>query len=318
MADRTTLRGARVVVTGADGQLGRFLVPALVAAGARPVGFGHRESPGVDRVVDVTDARAVADALAGVVPDFVVHAAAYTDVDGCERDPARADAVNRDGAANLAAAAAAAGAHLVMVSTDFVFAGDGGAPYPEDAPTDPISVYGRSKRDGELAVLATNPGFAVARTAWLYGGAGKHFPRTILTLLRDRGTVEVVTDEAGSPTFAGDLAGTLVALIAARAAGVFHLANAGRASRFAFARAVAQEAGLDPERVRPTTSAAFLAKYPLPARRPADSTLANRRAAALGIALRPWEEAVAEYVPRLTRELGIRPDDRQPVGDPTP
>jgi dTDP-4-dehydrorhamnose reductase len=295
----------RVVVTGAGGQLGSALRGALTAVGASIVGVGARQAAGIDRVVDVTDADAVRQAFATELPDAVIHAAAYTDVDGCERDPERAHAVNADGARHVAEAARAAGAYLIAVGTDFVFSGNGGAPYAEDAPTGPLSAYGRSKLAGEEAVLATDPTFAVARTAWLYGGSGKHFPRTVLTVLRDRGGMEVVTDESGNPTLADDLAEGLVGLLDQRGAGVFHLVNEGCTSRYELARAVASAAGLSPDLVRPTTTADFLAKYPLPAKRPADSALVNIRAAALGIRLRPWRDAVVAYTPRLADELGL-------------
>jgi dTDP-4-dehydrorhamnose reductase len=301
------LGGQRVLVTGAGGQLGSYLLPALARTGAIPVGLGSRPGAGIDVVVDVADRAAVQVAVAAAGPDAIVHAAAWTDVDGCERDPERAEAINAGGSRHIAEAADGAGAYLIMVSTDFVFPGDGDAPYVEDAPPRPLSVYGGSKRAGEEAVLATCAGGAIARTAWLYGGSGKHFPRTVLTVLRDRGAIEVVADEAGSPTFAGDLAAALVALLAVQGAGIFHLANAGRATRFDLARTVAAAAGLDPSAVAPTTTAAYLAKYPLPARRPMDSTLANTRAAAIGIALRPWEAAVAAHVPRLAAEVGLVP-----------
>ncbi len=294
-----------VLVTGAAGQLGGYLRPALAAAGYTVAGLGSRPGSGVDLVVDITDAAAVRDAVRTVQPAVVVHAAAYTDVDGCERDPARAEAVNADGAAHAAAAAHATGAYLVGVSTDFVFAGDGGAPYQEAAPTNPVSVYGRSKLAGEAAILAADPAFAVGRTAWLYGGAGKHFPRTVLSMLRDRGAMEVVADEAGNPTWAADLSASLVALVDVRGSGLFHLVNAGRATRYELAREVAAVAGLDPSAVHPTTTAEFLARYPLPARRPPDSSLGNARAAALGIVLPPWQEAIQTYIPRLAVELGI-------------
>lgn len=289
------LAGQRVLVTGAAGQLGGYLRPALTAAGATVIGADSRAGEGVEHVVDITDAAAVRAAFATARPDAVIHGAAYTDVDGCERNPDLAEAVNGAGAANVAAAARAVGAYLVAVGTDFVFPGDGGAPYAEDAPPDPVSVYGASKLAGERAVLAADPAFAVARTAWLYGGPGKHFPRTVVNMLRQRGGMEVVDDEAGSPTFAGDLATALAQLVAARGAGIFHLANAGRATRYQLARAVAAAAGLDPSLIRPTTTAAFLAKYPLPAKRPPDSTLVNTRAAALGIRLRPWPDALVAY-----------------------
>ncbi len=295
-----------VLVTGAGGQLGGYLRPALADAGYTVVGLGARPGSGVDLVVDITDAAAVHQAVRTAQPGAVVHAAAYTDVDGCERDPARAEAVNADGAAHVAAAARATGAYLAGVGTDFVFAGDGGAPYREESPTHPVSVYGRSKLAGEAAILAADPGFAVGRTAWLYGGAGKHFPRTVLTVLRDRGTIEVVADEAGNPTWAADLAASLVSLVGVRGAGLFHLVNAGRATRYELAREVAAVAGLNPSAVQPTTTAEFLARYPLPARRPPDSSLVNARAAALGIVLPPWQAAIRAYAPRLAAELGIR------------
>lgn len=303
----TDLGGRRVLVTGAGGQLGGELRRALAASGAEVVGLGGRPGPGIDVVADVTDAAAVRAAMANAAPFGVIHAAAWTDVDGAERDPERAMTVNGDGSRRVAEAARALGAGVVAVGSDYVFAGAGNAPYAEDAPTEPLSVYGRSKLAGERAVLETDPGFAVARTAWLWGGGGKHFPRTVLTVLRDRGGMEVVADEAGSPTHVADLAVALVALLAAGVGGVFHLANEGRATRWELARAVAAAGGLDPAVVRPTTTEAFLAKYPLPARRPGDSALANVRAAGLGIRLRPWREAVAEHAPVLAAELGLTP-----------
>lgn len=302
------LLGRRVLVTGAGGQLGGYLLPALTAAGATVIGHGARPHHGVDLVVDITDRRSIEAVLRDAAPDAVVHAAAYTDVDGAERDPTLAAAVNAEGSANVAAAAKVVGAYLLALSTDFVFAGDGGAPYAESAPPHPLSVYGRTKLAGEQAVLAAAPAFAVARTAWLYGGPGKHFPRTVLSVLRDRGSMEVVDDEAGSPTWAADLAAGLVALVAARGAGVFHLANEGRATRRELAREVAIIAGFAADAVRPITTREFLRRYPLPARRPADSTLANTRAAGLGIRLRPWREAIRAYVPRLAVEFGLPPD----------
>lgn len=299
----TAAEPRRVLVTGAGGQLGRYLVEALVQSGDQPRGIGAHAGPGIDRVVDIGDPDAVDEAVSDFKPHLVIHAAAYTDVDGCERDPDRAMRVNSDGAANVAKAAHAANAWLLAVGTDFVFPGDGGAPYVEDADPKPVSMYGTSKLAGEEAVLAADERFAVVRTAWVYGGAGKHFPRTVLTMLRDRGEMEVVDDEVGSPTFAADLAEALVALAAHTPAGIFHLTNAGSTSRYALAVAVAEAAGADATSVRPTTTEAFLARYPLPAKRPPNSTLANRRAADLGVLLRPWEDAVAEYAPILAAEL---------------
>ncbi|HEV2527375.1 MAG TPA: dTDP-4-dehydrorhamnose reductase [Thermomicrobiales bacterium] len=297
--------GQSVLVTGAAGQLGTELMALLRARGARVVGLGSRPGQGVDIAADITDADAVRQAVDESRPDVIIHGAAWTDVDGCERDPERAERVNGEGAANVAVAAREAGAYCLAVGTDFVFSGAGGAPYAEDAAPDPISHYGASKLTGERAVLAASDTFAVARTAWVWGGAGKHFPRTVLTVLRDRGGMTVVTDERGNPTHAHDLAAGLAELAARRGTGIFHLTNEGPTSRFDLARAVAAQAGFDPDLVQPVTSAEFLAKYPLPARRPADSALANTRAAGLGVILRPWPATVAEFVPGLAADLGI-------------
>lgn len=298
------MAGQRVLVTGAGGQLGRYLVPAVERSGAVVVSFGPRPHEGIDVALDLADDAATMAAFERARPDIVIHAAACTDVDGIEQAPERGERSNVAATRAVARAASEAGAYLLAVSTDMVFPGDGGAPYAEDAPSNPVSAYGASKLRAEEAVLTAAAGNAVARTAWLYGGAGKHFPRTVLTVLRDRGGIDVVDDEFGSPTFAHDLARALVTLAAARGRGVFHLVNAGRASRFELARETARVAGFDPEQVRPISTAAFLARYPLPARRPADSTLRNVRGTALGIELRDWRRALAEYAPRLAAEIG--------------
>ena len=297
------LGGQRVLVTGAGGQLGRYLVPELRDAGATVIAVGSRPGAGIDIALDLADSSLTMRAVDQARPDVVIHAAAGTDVDGIEREPERGERSNVLATRNITAAAGKVGAHLVAVSTDMVFPGDGGAPYAEDAPPRPISAYGRSKLEAERAVLEGGAGNAVARTAWLYGGAGKHFPRTVLTVLRDRGRIDVVDDEFGSPTYAGDLAKALRQLAEARCRGVFHLVNSGRASRYELARETARGAGFDPHVVRPVTTEAFLARYPLPARRPPDSTLRNLRAAALGIHLRDWRHALAAYAPVLAAEI---------------
>jgi dTDP-4-dehydrorhamnose reductase len=299
------LSGQRVLVTGAAGQLGHYLCAQLPAAGATVITTGRNPAPGIDHAADLADTASVAALLSSARPDVIIHAAACTDVDGVEREPERGRLGNAVATRNLAEAAATHGVYLLTVSTDMVFPGDGGAPYAEDAQTRPISAYGASKLEAEAAVLAASPVFGVVRTAWLYGGAGKHFPRTVLTVLRDRGGMDVVDDEIGCPTFAGDLASALIRAAALRASGILHLANEGGTSRFGLAQETARLAGLSPDLVRPTSTATFLARYPLPAARPADSRLANNRAAALGITFQPWPAALATYVPHLAAELGL-------------
>lgn len=271
---------ARFLILGAGGMLGQDLVRAL----------DGREVTALTRAdLDITDAAAVADAASG--HSVVVNAAAYTRVDDAESNEGEASAINALGAENAAAAAASVGARVVQVSTDYVFGGDATDPYAEDAPLAPTGAYGRTKADGERRVRAAHPdGAYIVRTAWLYGAHGPHFARTMLTLAASRDTVSVVTDQVGQPTWTRDLARAIVDLVDADApAGIYHGTNGGRASWYDFARAVFEEAGLDPERVLPTDSAAFVR----PAPRPAFSVLAHDGWARAGLeAPRDWRSAL--------------------------
>ncbi|KQQ29111.1 NAD(P)-dependent oxidoreductase [Frondihabitans sp. Leaf304] len=241
--------------------------------------------------LDVTDRAAVLDAVEG--HDVVFNAAAYTKVDDAETHEDEALLVNGTAVELLAEATATHGAKLVTVSTDYVFDGQATEPYAETTPLDPLNAYGRTKAAGEIAALAVNPaGAYVVRTAWLYGQHGPNFAATMLRLAASHDTVTVVNDQVGQPTWTSDLAAQLVALVDADApAGIYHGTNSGRASWFDFARAVFSEAGLDPERVLPTDSAAFVR----PAPRPAFSVLGHDAWAAAGLApMRSWQEALAQ------------------------
>jgi len=275
-----------VLITGARGQLGRQLLARGTAAGVEIRGYGSDE-------LDITDPRSVADVVRP--GDVVLNCAAYTAVDAAETDEDRAAAVNGDGPAVLAAACARAGAHLVHVSTDYVFAGDATEPYRVDAPTGPRTAYGRTKLAGERGVLAALPSAHVVRTAWVYTGDDGDFVATMRRLERERDTVSVVDDQRGSPTFARDLADALLELAARTGGpdpvpgGVLHATNAGEATWFDLARAVFAEIGADPERVRPCSSAEFVRTAP----RPAYSVLDGSAWAAAGLTpLRPWREAL--------------------------
>lgn len=275
-----------VLVTGARGQLGRHLLTRGEAAGVAIRGYGSGE-------LDITDPRSVAEAVRP--GDVVLNCAAYTAVDAAETDEAEAAAVNGDGPAVLARACAAAGAHLVHVSTDYVFAGDAAEPYPVDAPTDPRTAYGRTKLAGERGVLGALPSAHVVRTAWVYTGSGADFVATMRRLEHDRDTVSVVDDQRGSPTYARDLADALLELASrvggpdAVPGGVLHATNAGEATWFELARAVFAEIGADPERVHPCGSAEFVR----PAPRPAYSVLDGSAWSAAGLTpLRPWRAAL--------------------------
>jgi len=273
----------RWLVTGAGGQLGSDLVDLLQRSGAEVVGLARAE-------LDITDADAVLAACERFHPDVVINAAAYTAVDAAESDPTTAFAVNAEGAGHVAAATAKLGARLVHVSTDYVFAGDATSPYDEEAPVAPRSVYGRSKAAGERAVLEAHPGAYVVRTAWVYGAVGQNFVKTMARLEREKETVTVVDDQRGSPTWSRDLADALITLARSDAPpGVYHCTNAGETTWFGFARAIFEELGADPTRVRPTTTAAF----PRPAPRPAYSVLGHRRWQQAGLpAMRPWRDAL--------------------------
>jgi dTDP-4-dehydrorhamnose reductase len=270
----------RFLITGAAGMLGQDLQQVLAG----------RDVTALSRAdLDITDPVAVRAAVAG--HDVVVNAAAYTKVDDAESHEDDAHAVNATGPAVLAAAAVDAGARLVQVSTDYVFDGNGTAPYDEDEPTDPLGAYGRTKAAGEDAVRATAPDSSyIVRAAWLYGAGGPNFAKTMIRLAGSHETVSVVTDQVGQPTWTNDLARQIVALVDADApAGTYHGTNGGQASWFDFTRAIFAEVGLDPERVLPTDSSAFVR----PAPRPAYSVLGHGGWARAGIApLRDWREAL--------------------------
>jgi len=278
----------RWLITGAGGMLGRDLRAVLAAAGEPDVVAATRAE------LDIADPAAVRDAVAGI--DVVLNAAAWTDVDGAEADEPAATAVNGNAVRNLAEAA---GKRLIHLSTDYVFDGTASAPYPEETAPAPVNAYGRGKAIGEQAVLAA--GGYVVRTAWLYGEHGPNFVRSMLRLAAERETVAVVDDQQGPPTWSYALARQVVALAGAAAAGraapgAYHGTAAGSTTWYGLARAVFAEAGLDPERVRPTTSD----RFPRPARRPSYSVLGHERWSGTGVAPLPeWRVLLTEAMPAL-------------------
>jgi dTDP-4-dehydrorhamnose reductase len=275
------------LVTGAAGLLGSDVLSVL--GPVRAVTAPTRAD------LDITDPAAVRAAVAG--HDVVVNCAAWTDVDGAETAEAAAAAVNGAGAAVLAEACALAGARLIHPSTDYVFPGNAAEPYPEDGPTDPVNAYGRTKLAGERAVLAALPDTGyIVRTAWLYGEHGPNFVATMLRLSARHETLDVVDDQLGQPTWSVALARRLVELGEAAAAGrapagIYHGTASGQTTWFGLARAVFALAGLDPERIRPTTSD----KFPRPAARPAYSVLGHGAWTGIGMEPLPhWHAGLAE------------------------
>ena len=273
----------RIFITGNRGQLGRALNAAL--AGETVTGC---DLP----AVDITDRAAIRAAIAACRPDVVIHAAAWTDVDGCARDPERAYRVNALGTQNVALACAEVGAVLVYISTNEVFDGTATEPYREWDPIHPINPYGRSKAAGEWLVSHLLTRFYIVRTAWLYAPGGRNFPHRIIQLADERGVLRVVVDEVSNPTYAPDLAAGLAALIRTDAYGVYHLTNSGYCSRYEFARAILRLTGREHIPVEPIP----LDQFRRDSTPPRFAPLANTAAAALGITLRPWEDALAEFL----------------------
>jgi dTDP-4-dehydrorhamnose reductase len=273
----------RVFITGCKGQLGCALYEALTS----------HTLAGCDLPdTDITDRDAIATAIEDFAPDVVIHAAAWTDVDGCARDPEKAYRVNGLGTQNVALACASNDAAMVTISTNEVFDGEASLPYREWDPPHPINPYARSKAAGEWFTRHLLTHFYIVRTAWLYAPGGSNFPHRIIELADELGRLRVVTDEVGNPTFAPDLAAALAELIETGAYGVYHLTNAGYASRYDFAREILRIAGREDVPVDGITLDAFERDSTPPRFAP----LANTAAAALGIRPRPWQDALAAFL----------------------
>lgn len=297
-----------ILVIGANGQVGWEIARQARIAGLPCHALDRKQ-------LDITAADAVSGAVARLNPSIAINAAAYTNVDKAENDVETAFAVNRDGAAHLARACAAANIPLVHLSTDYVFDGTKTAPYTEDDPVSPLGIYGASKLAGEEAVRALCPTHVILRTAWVYGIHGQNFVKTMLRLGCEREQIKVVDDQFGNPTFAGDLARAILALARqwesgawpARGFGTFHVAGAGVTTWCGFARAVFELAGPKLECV-PEIVSITTAEYPTPAKRPPYSVLnCGRLAGTHGLALRPWKKGLAEM---LETTLGLLPARR--------
>lgn len=273
----------RIAVTGIKGQLGRALRP-LLEREHNVLGLDLPDD-------DITDPRII-DTIRGFMPDLVIHAAAMTHVDACAVDPDAAYRVNALGTRNVALACQRADAAMLYISTNEVFDGAKDTPYLEFDETHPINPYGASKLAGEHFVRELLRKFYIVRTAWLFGLGGNNFVTKILQLADEQGELRVVTDEVGSPTYAPDLAAALCQLIKKGLWGTYHLTNAGCCPRYDFARRILELSGRAGVPLRPITLSAFQrASCP-----PRYSCLRNFCAEALGITLRPWEEALAAYL----------------------
>lgn len=282
----------RILVTGANGRLGSTLLGRLAARGHQPVGADNSGTP--DLILDITNFAAVCAAVRDTQPALVLHTAAWTDVDGCARDPEHAILTNGIGTQYVAQAAAAVGAAVLAVSTNEVFDGTLRRPYYEYDVTRPVNPYGYSKWVGEQALLRANPRHYLVRTAWLFAHSGKNFIQAILNAAQAGKPLRVVTDEVANPTYNDDLAAAIVALVETDCYGIYHLVNEGACSRYTFARAVLDSAGYGDVPITPISSSEWQrASVP-----PRYTPLRNLAGAHLGITLRPWQQAVAAFLER--------------------
>lgn len=276
----------KVLITGAKGLLGRELTKAAKKRKWKV------DAQGSD-TLDVTDPDAVDDHIYDTEPDVVIHCAAMTDVDECEEDAPEAEIVNAEGTANVARAAAGVNALLVFISTDYVFDGEGGAPYTEEDETGPLQVYGRTKLAGERAVAISSAPVHVVRTAWLFGPTGKNFISKLPALLKKGGEISAVNDQWGSPTYAPDLADAICTLIESDAKpGTWHIANFGHATFYDIVKEAVTV-------TKSKTKAKAVPKRKLPwnAKRPDDTRLDTSKWANEGFEpLRDWQDALAEFL----------------------
>lgn len=272
----------RVTIFGATGLLGRALMREWV--GDEITGLGSRDA-------DIRDLKQVSNVIQRTRPDWIVLAAAYTDVDGCETSRDLAFDVNVRGAVNVARAAKQEGSRLLFLSTDYVFDGSKTTPYETSDSRAPRSVYGQSKADAEVQISALLPGPCIVRTSWLFGTGGRCFPDTILKLAVTRSELDVVDDQRGSPTYAVDLARAVIHLCRKEAGGIVHVTNAGECSWFEFAREIIGSAGLKTV-VRPTTSDKFVR----PAARPKYSVLSPASLKQYEMVMPGWQDALRRYL----------------------
>lgn len=272
----------RIVITGHKGQLGRQLLSAFGAHDVLPLDLPDD---------DITDP-AVIERVARFAPQLIVHGAAFTDVDGAEKDPELAYRVNALGTQNLALAAQRTGAAMMLISTNEVFDGSQRELYREWDTPNPMSTYARSKAAGEHIVRDLLRQFYVVRVAWLFGPGGNNFITKILAGAEKYGALRVAADEFGNPTYAPDAAVAMARLAETGHFGIYHLTNSGFCSRYEFAREIMRLAGKPDLPITPILSA----DWPRPSKPPLHAVLANTAAANLGITLRPWQAALADYI----------------------
>jgi len=282
----------RILIIGANGLLGSDLVKECA---------GEEVLAATSRDADICDLRQVRSLVTRSQPEWIVLTAAYTDVDGSQRHPDLAFAVNRDGTRNVAVAAREQGAKLFYLSTDYLFDGMANRPYEPGAPIHPLNVYGASKAAGEQAIREQVGHWVIARSSWLFGASRTCFPEKILAAADSQPELKVVSDQVGSPTYTPDLAGAIHKLMLKDAGGILNIVNSGSCSWFEFAREILCKAGRHTP-VLPITAAEFAR----PAKRPAYSVLSSAALTAYGITLRSWQDALDAYLGELRGKGKLR------------
>ena len=286
----------KILITGISGMLGVDLYQTLreeyEVTGLDRRDFPCSPSPSVNKT-DITDLEAVKELFSRLTPNFVIHAAAYTDVDGCEKDADKAYEVNALGTRNIALACQGSDTPVLYVSTDFVFRGDKGIPYDEFDEPAPINIYGRSKLAGENYIQSLLSKYFIVRTSWLYGLRGKNFVTTMLKLAREKSVLRVVDDQVGSPTYTKDLCQQIKRLVATELYGIYHITNSGNCSWYQFAKEILKLAGMREVKVVPITSE----ELARPAARPKFSVLENYcLRLSLDTGMREWKDALKDYL----------------------
>ena len=272
----------RVTIFGATGLLGKALVRQWTDDNVS--GLGSKDA-------DIRDPKLISNVLEETQPNWIVLAAAYTDVDGCEGNPEHAFDVNCRGALDVAKAAKQFASRLLFLSTDYVFDGAKNRPYETNDPRAPLNVYGRSKAEAEVQISQVLTECCIVRTSWLFGSDGKCFPDTILKLAESRPAIDVVDDQRGSPTYTVDLARAIIQLCRSDAKAIVHVTNRGECSWFEFAREIVSDTRLN-SLVHPTTSEHFVR----PARRPKYSVLSSKSLEKQGIEMPDWQDALRRYL----------------------
>ena len=283
----------RVLVTGASGQLGKDVVALFQQKGHEVMGCSRSE-------LDITNLEQCQQVINGFQPDSIIHCAAYTAVDAAETDVDGAYKVNAVGTRNVVVAAERVGAKLVYISTDYVFNGRSAVPYQEYDNTDPQSIYGKSKRAGEVLTQSLSSRYFVVRTSWVYGLHGNNFVRTMLRLGQEKPQLQVVHDQKGSPTYTVDLARFLQELVQTEKYGVYHASNSGDCTWFEFTQAIFEEAKELGFMIKAQVEPCTTEQFPRPAPRPANSIMDHLSIRTNGLTdLRPWREGLVDFLKQI-------------------